>query len=83
MRRRALLGLWATAGSGLALAHGVKAGALVIDHPYSPPTPSGARTAALYFRSLKHTGEQADRLPGAPGLKVSPSSRPGPFEAFR
>ena len=65
MRRRTLLGLWAAAGPGLALAHGAKAGAVVIDHPYSPPTPNGARTAALYFRSLKNTGEQADRLLGA------------------
>jgi copper(I)-binding protein len=48
-----------------ALAHDFKAGALVIDHPYATPTPPSARTGAVYFRTLKNTGREADRLLGA------------------
>lgn len=48
-----------------AWAHDFKAGALVIDHPYATPTPAGARTGAVYFRTLKNTGREADRLLGA------------------
>jgi copper(I)-binding protein len=43
-------------------AHGFRAGAIVIDHPYATPTPGGARTGAVYFRTLKNTGREADRL---------------------
>lgn len=43
-------------------AHDFKAGALVIDHPYAIPTPPGARTGAVYLRTLKNTGREADRL---------------------
>jgi len=60
---------WFTAGlllaPALVWAHDFKAGALVIDHPYATPTPAGARTGAVYFRTLKNTGREADRLLGA------------------
>ena len=48
-----------------ASAHGFTLGALEIDHPYAPPTPSGARTAAVYFRMMKNRGDQPDRLVAA------------------
>ena len=48
-----------------ARAHGSMAGDIVIDHPYATPTPSGERTGSLYFRTLKNTGRQSDRLLGA------------------
>lgn len=59
---------WAIAlllACGLATAHDFKAGALVIDHPYATPTPGGVTQGALYFRTLKNTGREADRLTGA------------------
>lgn len=46
-------------------AHGSSAGPVDIDHPYATPTPPGARTGAVYFRALRNTGRQADRLIGA------------------
>jgi copper(I)-binding protein len=45
-----------------AVAHDFRAGAIVIDHPYAPPTPGGATTGAVYFRTLKNTGREPDRL---------------------
>lgn len=50
---------------GVLRAHDFKAGALVIDHPYATPTPNGARNGAVYFRALKNTGRDPDRLVGA------------------
>lgn len=47
---------------GPAQAHGTRAGDLLIDHPYAPPTPPGARTGAVYFRLLRNLGAVADRL---------------------
>jgi hypothetical protein len=57
----------ATAATGLlpalpAAAHDFRVGAIVIDHPYAPPTPGGATTGAVYFRTLKNTGRDPDRL---------------------
>lgn len=51
--------------SGTAIAHDFKLGPLRIDHPYATPTPAGARTGAAYLRTLRNTGDQADRLIGA------------------
>ncbi len=63
---RALLGAAIALQAGLlgtaALAHGSKAGAVRIDHPYSTPTPPGVRSGAVYFRTLSNTGKQPDRL---------------------
>ena len=71
--RRRFLARWAfrlpvilmTAGAAAARAHGSRAGGLVIDHPYATPTPAGATTGAAYLRTLRNTGDQADRLIGA------------------
>lgn len=49
----------------LAWAHEVRLGPLRIDHPYATPTPLGATTGAAYVRTLRNTGDQADRLVGA------------------
>lgn len=49
----------------VASAHGSSAGPIKIEHPYATPTPAGARTGAVYFRALRNTGRQADRLIGA------------------
>ena len=60
---------WITAllvmACGTALAHDFKAGALVIDHPYATPTSPGTRSGAVYFRTLKNSGRDGDRLLGA------------------
>lgn len=48
-----------------AAAHGVSHGQLSIDHPYATPSPPGATTGAAYFRSIRNTGDQPDRLIGA------------------
>lgn len=70
MKRRHCL---ARAGSALLLAglpawvsaHGLRAGELLIDHPYALPTPPGARSGAVYFRALANRGSQPERLLGA------------------
>ena len=43
-------------------AHGTRVGDLTVDHPYALPTPAGARTGAVYFRTLVNRGSVADRL---------------------
>lgn len=70
--RRALLVallLAAASASGswsrVAEAHEFKAGAIRIDHPYSTPTPPGARTGAVYFRMLINRGRTSDQLVAA------------------
>ena len=67
LRHLATLALVATAAAawGTAQAHDFKLGPLRIDHPYATPTPAGATTAAAYLRTLRNTGDQADRLIGA------------------
>ena len=47
--------------SSLASAHGYKAGALEVGHPWSRATPPGAKVAAGYL-SIKNNGDTADRL---------------------
>lgn len=48
-----------------ASAHDFQLGPLRIDHPYATPTPAAARTGAVYLRTLRNTGDSADRLVGA------------------
>ena len=62
-RRTALLWLAVALGAASTVAaHESKVGNVVIEHAYALPTPPGATAGALYFRSLKNTGTQADRL---------------------
>lgn len=49
---------------GAAHNHGLKAGDLLIEDPWAPATPPGARTAAVYFEGIQNTGRQADLLLG-------------------
>jgi copper(I)-binding protein len=65
LHRRTVLGALLGAVSAAAQAHDFKLGAIEIDHPYAPPTPAAARTAAVYFRTLKNRGDQPDRLVAA------------------
>ena len=46
-------------------AHDFRVGDVVIDHPYALPSIPGSSNAAMYLRTLKNTGDQADRLLGA------------------
>jgi copper(I)-binding protein len=62
--RRSILA-WVILACGHASAHDFKAGALLIDHPYATPTPPAASVGAVYFRTLKNTGQKGDRLLGA------------------
>ena len=55
----ALVALWLPLS---ALAHGVKAGDLAIDHPYATPTRPGLTTGAVYFRAIKNKGTEPERL---------------------
>lgn len=69
-RRHALFGvaaamLVALCGPGPVAAHDFKLGPLRIDHPYAPPTPTGATNGVAYLRGIRNTGEQAERLVGA------------------
>ncbi len=59
--------LFATAGGTLftsrpAFAHDFRVGELAVDHPYALPTPTGAKTGAVYFRGIRNRGRKADRL---------------------
>ena len=51
--------------SGFALAHGVKAGDIAIDHPFATPSLPGTSNGAAYFVALENTGSAADRLVSA------------------
>ena len=76
LRRLALSGVAATMFVGLCgpvAAHDFRLGPLRIDHPYATPTPTGATTGAAYLRTLRNTGDQADRLIGA----TTPAARAG------
>lgn len=55
----ALVALWLPLP---ALAHGMKAGDLTIDHPYATPTRPGLTTGAVYVRAIKNNGAEPDRL---------------------
>ncbi len=65
LTRRLTLTLLAAFAAGGARPHDFKAGDLVIDHPYAVPTVDGARTGAVYFRTLRNNGRLPDRLLGA------------------
>jgi len=60
--RKVLCTVALCAAMGAALAHDFKAGELRIDHPYATPSAPGLKTGAVYFRTLKNPGTQADRL---------------------
>ncbi|MFM6986743.1 MAG: copper chaperone PCu(A)C [Hydrogenophaga sp.] len=64
-RRHCLVLSWAVLTSGGLHAHDFKAGELRIDHPYATPTRPGLSTGAVYFRSIRNTGAEADRLMSA------------------
>ncbi|MAU95475.1 MULTISPECIES: copper chaperone PCu(A)C [Aurantimonadaceae] len=49
--------------TGVTAAHEFKTGDLVIDHPWSRTTPSGARTGAGYV-TVTNNGTETDRLVG-------------------
>ncbi len=63
MTRRWLMGapllMWV---AGAALAHDIKVGELVIDHPYATPSLAGSATGAVYFRAIRNTGADPDQL---------------------
>lgn len=48
--------------SGPVQSHGTTVGALQIDHPYAVPTAVGQTEGAVYFRAIRNTRAQADRL---------------------
>lgn len=70
-QRRRALGMLATClmASGalhdVAMAHGLRAGDLLIDHPYALPSAPQAREGTAHLRALRNTGRTADRLLGA------------------
>lgn len=45
-----------------AAAHGLKAGDLVIDHPYALPSAPGSSSSSVHFRALRNAGSHADTL---------------------
>ena len=55
----ALVALWLPLS---ALAHGVKAGGLALDHPYATPSRPGLTTGAVYVRAIKNKGTEPERL---------------------
>ena len=59
-RRHLLLG-W-LASPLAAVAHGLKAGDLHIDHPYALPSAPGSTSSSVHFRALRNGGSRADTL---------------------
>jgi copper(I)-binding protein len=57
-----LVALMALLSASAAIAHGASAGDIEVEHPYALPTPPGAKTGAVYFRALRNSGRQPDRL---------------------
>ena len=45
-----------------ASAHEFRVGAIVVDHPYAVTSAAGSSTGEVYFRGLKNTGVEPDRL---------------------
>ena len=43
-------------------AHDFKAGDISIDHPYATVSMSGSKNGAVYFKSIKNSGKDADQL---------------------
>jgi copper(I)-binding protein len=64
LTRRAALVVCAVLLAFPAFAHEIVAGTLVIHHPWSRATPTGAKTAAVYMM-LHNKGDKPDRLIGA------------------
>jgi hypothetical protein len=60
--RRGLLAGLGIAIAGAAAAHGLKAGDLVIDHPYALPSAAGSTSSSVHFRALRNSGGSADTL---------------------
>lgn len=60
--RRRFTGLLLAVATGIATAHGGRAGDIVVTHPYATPTPAGATQGAAYFVALENTGRVPDRL---------------------
>jgi periplasmic copper chaperone A len=48
-----------------AAAHGVRAGDVLVDHPYAPPVAAGQREAPVYLRSVQNRGAAPERIVGA------------------
>jgi copper(I)-binding protein len=74
LKRRGLLAIalgLALTTAGTAHAHDFKAGDLRIDHPYATPTVPGQTTGAVYLRTLRNTGDEADELLGASTLAAA------------
>lgn len=57
-----LVALMALLPASAAIAHGASAGDIEVEHPYALPTPPGAKIGAVYFRALRNSGRQPDRL---------------------
>jgi periplasmic copper chaperone A len=60
-----LLAVMLSGSTGLATAHGVSKGDLLIDHPYATPSLAAVPNGSTYFRGIRNKGEVADRLIGA------------------
>lgn len=63
LRIAAAAALFAACATGMATAHEIKAGDLVIDHPWIKATPPGAKVAGGYVK-ITNTGSTPDRLIG-------------------
>ena len=62
LTRRTALPALVFLASPLAWAHDFRAGDLRVDHPYAVPTRPGLSTGAVYFRGIRNTGTNTDRL---------------------
>ncbi len=65
LARSLLFALMAFFSASAAIAHGANAGDIEVEHPYALPTPPGAKNGAVYFRALRNSGRQPDRLVSA------------------
>jgi len=57
--------VWVASWSASALAHGVAAGDLQLDHPYAVPSAPGESHGKAYLRGIKNAGAHPERLLGA------------------
>lgn len=60
-----LLALALSMASVAVQAHDYTAGSVRVDHPFSVPTPPGARAAGVWIKALVNEGREADRLVSA------------------
>jgi hypothetical protein len=72
MKFRSLLSVLLIMLSGAAMAHGVTAGDLHIDHPTATPSELGTNTGSVYIEGFHNGGQQRTTRPTSASSPIRP-----------